>query len=118
MPTCFITLSEEVPDLSVEQLQGIRDIVASGLNSSARRLDRGHIVIRIIRSQRCLMLGQIELEIFAQFFIQRFFSRDTRAETISRTISTSLGYDCATWINMSIVGYARVTVQGRSYFSD
>ena len=118
MPSCFITLSEEVPDLKAEQIHAIRDIVAGGLDSGARRLDRNHIVIRVQRSQRSFMLGQVEIELFSQFFFRRFFDRDKRAQRISREVSRLLSFDCATWINMGIVGYARVTVQGQSFFSD
>ncbi len=64
------------------------------------------------------MLGEVEIDVFAQFFIQRFLSRDKRAMAISRRISQLLNRDCATWINMGIVGYSRVTVGGEAFFSD
>lgn len=118
MPTCYVTLSEKLPDLTDEQLFAIRDIVADGLNSKSRKLDRHHIVLRIQRAPRLHMLGDIELEVFSQFFIRRFFSRDRRAEEISARVKDVLHFDCATWINMMVVGYARVTTEGRAYFSD
>lgn len=118
MPVSYITISEQVEDLTSEQLQGIRDIIAEGLNSRARFLDRHHIVTRVLRSQREHMLGEIEIDIFAQFFWQRLFSRDRRAMEISRRVSNLVKHDCATWINMSIVGYSRVTTSGESFFSD
>lgn len=118
MPTCHLTLSESVSDLALDQINQIRDIVAEGLNSGARYLDRDHIVIRIHRSQRELMLGDMEIEIFAQFFLRRYFSRDKRAKFISNHASCLLKVGVATWINMSIVGYSRVTVDGTTYFSD
>jgi hypothetical protein len=64
------------------------------------------------------MLGDIEVEVFAQFFIRRFFSRDKRAEHISRRISKLLGIGCATWIHLNVMGYSRVTIDGQSFFSD
>lgn len=118
MPTCYITVSETAPDLSEEDLLSIRDIVAEGLNSGARRLDRNHIVLRIQRGVRTHMLGDIELEIFCQFFVRRFFSRDRRAQFISSRVTTLSSVGCATWINMMVVGYSRVDAEGRSYFSD
>jgi hypothetical protein len=118
MPTCYITISEKAADLSEEDLCCIRDIVAEGLNSGARRLDRKHIVLRLQRSLRAHMLGDIELEIFCQFFFRRFFSRDKRAQFISSRVSALSSLGCATWINMMVVGYARVDTEGRSYFSD
>ena len=118
MPTCFVTLSESVADLSDEQIGTVRDIVAEELDSRSRRLDRGHIVIRVQRSRRAHMLGDVELEIFAQLFWRRFFSRDRRAQAISRRMTTVVSASCATWINMSIVGYARVTPTGETFFSD
>jgi hypothetical protein len=118
MPTCYITVSENVPDLSEKDLFSIRDIVAEGLNSGARRLDRNHIALRLQRGLRTHMLGDIELEIFCQFFVRRFFSRDRRAQFISSRVSTLSSVGCATWINMMVVGYSRVDTEGRSYFSD
>jgi hypothetical protein len=107
-----------VTDLTDEQLQKIRDVVADGLNSKSRLLDRHHIVLRIQRSKRVFMLGDVEIEVFAQFFLRRFFSRDRRAQSISREVSLFLRADCAAWINMGVVGYARVTTRGESFFSD
>jgi hypothetical protein len=118
MPTCYVTLSEKVPDLTEEQLFLIRDFIADGLNSKSRLLDRHHIVLRIQRAPRLHMLGDIELEVFSQFFLRRFFSRDRRAQEISTRIKDLLHFDCATWINMMVVGYARVSREGHSYFSD
>jgi hypothetical protein len=118
MPTCYITLSDQAKDLSDIEIGLIRDIVAEGLNSGARLLDRNHISVRVQRSKRTHMLGDVEIEIFAQFFIRRFFSRDKRAEQISRKISKLLDTSCATWINMSVLGYSRVTEDGHSFFSD
>jgi hypothetical protein len=64
------------------------------------------------------MLGEIEIEIQAQFFLRRFWNRDKRAQRISARVARQLQMTCATWINMSIVGYVRVTPEGRAYFSD
>lgn len=118
MPICYLTLSESVVKLNSNEIDSIRDIVAEGLNSRARLLDRNHIVIRIQYSQRRFMLGDVEIDIFAQFFIRRFFTRDRRAKYISSRISELLKFDCATWINMSIVGYSRVTTSGDIFYSD
>jgi len=118
MPACHITLSEKLPDLTFENIEIIRDIVAEGLDSGARRLDRNHIVVRVNRAQRKSMLGEIEIEVFSQLFVRRFFSRDRRAKNISQKITEKLGFDCATWINMCIVGYSRVTKTGEVFFSD
>jgi hypothetical protein len=118
MPTCHLTLAGHVPELCKEEMQAVRDIVANGLNSSARLLDRNHVVIRVQRADREHMLADIEVEVFCQFFVRRFFSRDKRAESISKGIKELLGYDCATWINMMVVGYARATIEGKVYFSD
>lgn len=118
MPTCYITISEKGGELSEESLLSIRDIVAEELSSGARLLDRHHVVLRVQRGERQHMLGDIELEVFCQFFVRRFFSRDRRAERISARTSKAVDRDCATWINMMVVGYSRVTTEGRSYFSD
>ncbi|GMV22071.1 MAG: hypothetical protein AMXMBFR57_20200 [Acidimicrobiia bacterium] len=118
MPTCYVTVSEDSPELSEHDLLSIRDIVAEALNSGARLLDREHIVLRLQRGRRTHMLGDIELEVFCQFFIRRFFSRDRRAEQISARVKDLVSADCATWINMMVVGYSRVDVRGRSFFSD
>jgi hypothetical protein len=118
MPVCYITLSESVRIPSIDEVDIIRDIVAEGLNSKSRFLDRTHIVIRIQQSQRQFMLGEVEIEIFAQLYLRRFFSRDKRAKLISQKISELLEKDCATWINMGMVGYSRVTTEGQTYFSD
>lgn len=118
MPICYITLSESIKELKGSEIELIRDIVAEGLNSKSRFLDRSHIVIRLQKSQRRFMLGEIEIDVFAQFFFRRFLSRDKRAKYISKKICELINYDCATWINMSIVGYSRVTKEGETYFSD
>lgn len=118
MPVCYITLSEFVNMPTQDELNIIRDILADGLNSKSRILDRYHIVIRIQRSFRDLMLGDLEVDVFAQFFFRRLFSRDRRATEISKNISKLLNVDCATWINMSIVGYARFTIDGKTFYSD
>ena len=118
MPTCYITVSERVPELSQEDLLSVRDIIAEGLNSGARLLDRDHIVLRVQRGVRAHMHGDLELEVFCQFFVRRFFSRDRRAQYISSRVKDLIARDCATWINMMVVGYSRVNVQGQSFFSD
>ena len=64
------------------------------------------------------MLADLEIEIFCQFFIQRFFTRDKRAQMISKRAMEVVGYECAAWINLMVVGYARVDLEGKSYFSD
>lgn len=118
MPVCYVTLSQELSELSESERDAIRDIVAEELNSGARALDRTHIVLRVQRGRRNEMLGEVEVEVFAQFFIRRFFNRDQRAQNMSRRVAFALGADCATWINMSVVGYSRVTTRGDVYFSD
>ena len=119
MPVCYITVSNKIG--SKEEMQdkvdSIRDIVADGLDSKSRLLDRFHIAVRIQEADRAFMLSDIELDIYAQFFLRRFFSRDTRANKISHAISNLMGVDCATWINLCQVGYSRFTVDGNSYFS-
>lgn len=117
MPVCYITLSESVNTPSAEEINSIREIIAEGLNSKSMFLDRNHIVIRLQHAQRCFMLGEIEIELFAQFYLRRFFSRDRRANFISHKITELLKKDCATWINMGMVGYSRVTKDGNEYFS-
>lgn len=118
MPTCFLTVSEESGEIDEQKFLTIRKIVAEELTSRARFLDHGHVVLRVVQGRRADMLGQVEVEVFCQFFVRRFFDRDRRAERISRRVSTILALDCATWINMSVVGYSRVTKTGHSYFSD
>lgn len=118
MPVCYITLSEKVEELGETQIDGIRDIVAEALCTKNRILDKNHIVIRIQYSQRKFMLGEVEIVILAQFFLRRFFSRDKRANLISKRTSQLLDKDCATWINMFIMGYSRVTSNGYEYFAD
>ena len=118
MPTCILTLSEASGNLSEADICTIRDIVAEELTSGARYLDRHHISARTLRSQRTHMLGDIEIEIQAQFFLRRFWNRDHRAQRIASRVTREFEIACACWINMSIVGYARVTPDGHSYFSD
>lgn len=118
MPTCYITISDELLKLDDESCFSIRDIVADELSSKARMLDRHHIALRLQYARRLHMLGDIELEIFCQRFVRRMISRDTRAQLISARVSALLRKDCATWINMMGVGYSRVTIDGQSFFSD
>lgn len=118
MPSCYVTISEDVHDLTASEINIIRDVVADGLNSKSRILDRNHIVIRVNRSSREFMLGEIEVEIFSQLYIRRLFSRDKRAKNISKILSEKLKYDFATWINMGMVGYCRVTKGGEIFYSD
>lgn len=108
MPVCYITLSEKCPQLTDQQLQNLRKIIAKGLDSSSRKLDETHIALRKQCSSRECMLGDIEIDIFSQLYLKRFFSRDKRATFISQKISDYLGCCCATWINMGVVGYSRV----------
>ena len=118
MPICRITMSEDIDELNEFQINKIRDIVAEGLLSDARDLDRNHIVVRMERSRRAFMLGEIEIALFAQDDPQRYESRDNRAKNISERISKLLQHDCATWINLLNQGYCRVRTNGETYFSD
>lgn len=118
MPVCYITLSDRCSCLDKKQIQQIRKIVAKGLNSNSKKLDRTHITIRIQHSLREGMLGDIELDIYSQLYLRRFFSRDKRANYISQKISSYLGCCCATWINMGYVGYSRSDTDGNMFFSD
>lgn len=118
MPVCYITLSEKSPQLDENQMKYLRKIVAKGLNSNSRKLDETHIVMRKQYSNRECMLGDIEIDIFSQLYLRRFFSRDKRANFISQKISNYLGCCCATWINMGIVGYSRVATSGDVFYSD
>ena len=117
MPICYVTFSENAPNVTDSDLQQIRRIVANGLDSKTRKLDETHISLRIQRSKRAIMLGDIELDVFAQLYLRRLFSRDKRANRISESISHHFGCGCATWINMCFVGYSRATAEG-SYYSD
>lgn len=117
MPVCFITISEKVKELSSCDFDFIKKTVASGLDSSSRKLDETHIALRIINGTRSNMLGDIEVDIFAQLYIPRFFSRDRRANQISKAISTQFDCCCATWINLNYVGYSRVDRECE-YYSD
>lgn len=118
MPVCYITLSDKMSNLSKQQLTQIRRYVAEGLDSQSRKLDENHISVRIQHSDRECMLGDIEIDIFAQLYLRRLFSRDKRAHAISQEISKYLNCCCATWINMGYVGYSRVSKEGSIYFSD
>lgn len=118
MPVCSITLSEIVDRIEDENIIKIREIVADELNSKSRFLDKSHIVIRLQKSIRLHMLGDVEVEVFAQLYIRRFFDRDRRAKNISKRISDLLNVGCATWINMGMIGYARVTPDGSIFYSD
>jgi len=118
VPTCFVTLSEDIDSLAPEVEQQIRAAVARGLDSRARRLDYSHVVLRELRGRRASMLGDVEIEVFAHLFLPRFFSRDKRAKQIAAECTQLLEKDCACWINLGIVGYARVTIDGSTFFSD
>lgn len=125
MPTCYVTISEIVRDLDDSDLEFIRDVVATGLTSKSRFLDRNHIVLRVQRSKRLHMLGDVELEVFCQFYLRRTFSRDMRAHYISKNLSnylTEKGIShpkgVATWINMVTMGYTRVQPSGEIHKSD
>jgi hypothetical protein len=118
MPICYITISDSInKSYVIGKINEIRDIVAEGLESKSRLLDRNHIAVRIVKSKRQFMLGELEIDVFAQFFWRRYFSRDKRANFISLKVTHLLGYDCATWINLCQVGYSRVTKYGESFFS-
>lgn len=118
MPVCYITVSDNIANLSKQQVSQIRQFVARGLDSKSRKLDETHISVRLQQGNRESMLGDIELDVFAQFYLRRYFSRDKRANNISRDISKYLNCCCATWINMGNVGYSRVSEKGKEYFSD
>ena len=118
MPVCYVTVSEDLSTMTSSQLSHIRDIIAQGLTSKSRPLDRNHISIRVQNGNKDTMLGEIELDIFSQLYVRRLFSRDKRANYISECISKELGASCATWINMGYVGYSRVTPGGGNYYSD
>ncbi len=118
MPTAWITVAAGDRNFSEEQRQTLRDIIAKNMSSGARYLDRNHIALRFTEGSRAAMLAGVEIEVSAQFFVRRHLNRDRRAEAISRAASRLLGVSCATWINLAIVGYSRVTVDGKAYFSD
>jgi len=118
MPACYITLSENRSELTDKQMQYMRRIIAEGLNSNSRKLDETHIAIRTQWSQRKYMLGDIEIDIFSQLYLRRLFSRDKRANYISKKVSEYLNCCCATWINMEIVGFSRVATNGDVFYSD
>ena len=117
MPVCYITVSEKIKELSDADFEFIKDTVASGLDSSARKLDGTHIALRLNHGTRSNMLGDIELDIYAQLYLPRLFSRDKRANQISRIMSSRFDCCCATWINLGYVGYSRVD-KDYEYFSD
>lgn len=119
MPICYVTISNSIgPNEihSVDQYNMIRKIVAMALDSKSRLLDENHISLRIQHSERKVMLADIEIDVFAQFYWRRFFSRDKRANQISAALEKNFGYSCATWINLCNVGYSRVS-KGQSYYS-
>lgn len=118
MPVCYVTTSDKVNDLTDKQKDYIRKVVARGLDSKSRKLDENHVALRVIKGDRRIMLADIEVEIFAQLYIRRLFSRDKRANSISEMISKSMGVSCASWINLQMVGYSRVTPDGGEFFSD
>ena len=118
MPVCFVTVSEEVKELTQKQKNDVRKIVAKGLDSKSRRLDENHISLRVIIGNRENMLADIEIEVFAQLYVRRLFSRDKRANVISTKVTQRFGFSCATWINLQMVGYSRVTPEGSMYYSD
>jgi hypothetical protein len=105
-------------DLTAELVGRLRDVVASGLDSQERALDRTHIVVRTIRGQRDQMLADVELEVFCQKFSDRHAERDSRAERISEQACELLGCGVATWIHLVEMGYARVMPDGSRFFSD
>jgi len=78
----------------------------------------GHFNLSMFFYYSYLSKSYIEIDIFAQFYFRRYFSRDKRAEYISERVSKLLKIDCATWINMEIVGYSRVTHNGTIYYSN
>lgn len=117
MPVCNIIISSEKIVLSNEQQLKIREIVSKNLNSKAHYLDLNHIVLRIFYANKEHMLAEIECELFAQFYLRRFFDRDYRASKISTEIGKLLDKSCATWINLMFVGYSRFTIDGQLHFS-
>lgn len=119
MPVLNITVSECIDGgLTEEQILCLRDIVAEGVTSVERRLDRDHVVARVIQGRRLHMLGEVELEVLCQRFDDRFAERDSRAERISAAAVARIGYDVATWIHLVDMGYSRVTADGERFFSD
>ena len=90
MPVCYITLSENSPKLNAQQMQQVRKIIAKGLDSNSRKLDETHIAMRQQYGKRECMLGDIEIDIFSQLYLRRLFSRDKRANFISKHISDYL----------------------------
>lgn len=118
MPVCYITLSENKQLLTEKQMRHLRKIIAKGLDSSSRKLDETHIAMRRQYSNRDCMLADIEIDIFSQLYLRRLFSRDKRANFISKKASEYLNCCCATWINMEIVGYSRVASSGDTFYSD
>lgn len=119
MPVLNIVVSEVVAEgFASETIVGLRAIVAEGVDSAERRLDKNHIVARVLNGSRSHMLGDVELEVLCQRFDDRFEDRDVRAERISAAACSLLGYDVATWIHLVDMGYARVTTDGQRFFSD
>lgn len=118
MPTCYLTVSDSVAEIKDEKIDELRTIIAECLMTRSRYLDKDHVCVRVIKGTRRHMLGEIEIEVFAQFYLRRFFVRDKKAFEISARTTQLFGYDCATWINMGMVGYSRVTKKGETFFSD
>lgn len=119
MPICYITVSQEYESILRKDniTEAIRTIVADGLDSKSRLLDKNHISLRFNISYRYSMLADVEIDIYAQFFLRRYLNRDKRANEISNRISKFLDLDCATWINLCQVGYSRYTTDGKSFYS-
>lgn len=118
MPSCYIIISENVPELSQKDINRIRLIIARGLNSKSRYIDESHLSTCILHSKRNNMLADIEVEINAQLYLRRLISRDKRAHFISKTISEQMHLNCATWINLHMVGYSRTDERGNTFYSD
>lgn len=118
MPTVYVTVSENIEFNAELAGPTIRQAVARGLDSRSRRLDETHISLRVQQSSKSLMLGDLELEIFGQFFVRRWRSRDRRAYEIANEVARRLEVECACWINLATVGYSRVTTSGEVFFSD
>ncbi len=120
MPVVFAIVSEEIKNnVNLDRLQRIiREEVAKGLDSKSRLLDEMHISVCVINGKREYMLADIEINVFCQRFLRRYFSRDKRANFIAKTISCVLSFDVACWINMQTVGYSRYEfLSSQSYYS-
>ena len=117
MPVCYITFSEEIKYPSISKCNEIRKVIADNLKTKSKFLDENHIVLRFQQANKSSMLGFVELDIFAQFYISRYWNRDKRARDISSGVKDILNKDCATWINLGFVGYSKFN-DGDEYFSD